>query len=308
MKLISSDTRVDFIGKRTVAALFSVAMLLVSAGSLIAHGGPNYGIDFEGGTLIQLKFAGEADTVAVRKTLADMGLSDYSVQQFGAPEEILINIERADEEGGPSASEAVVEALQERFGDEAFIVDRVEMVGPKVGDDLRGKALAAMLYAMVGILIYITLRFELRFGLAAVAALLHDTVIVIGAFSLADKEFTLPVIAALLTVIGYSLNDTIVVFDRIRDNLKLRRGMPLGELLNMSINQTLSRTILTSGTTMLVIAAIFVLGGAVIHDFAFALLVGVGVGTYSSIYVASPILMLFDKKKPSSPAAAPAAQ
>jgi len=165
-----------------------------------------------------------------------------------------------------------------------------------------------MLYAMVGILIYITLRFELRFGLAAVAALLHDTVIVIGAFSLADKEFTLPVIAALLTVIGYSLNDTIVVFDRIRDNLKLRRGMPLGELLNMSINQTLSRTILTSGTTMLVIAAIFVLGGAVIHDFAFALLVGVGVGTYSSIYVASPILMLFDKKKPSSPAAAPAAQ
>ncbi len=296
MKLIPDNTHIDFIGKRFVAAIISSLLIVGSLASLVINGGPNYGIDFEGGTLLQLKFDAPADTSRVRSTLDRLNLGDYSVQQFGAPEEILINIERTEEGNGPSSAELSQEALATEFG-QTFTVERIEMVGPKVGADLREKALLAMLYAMAGILIYITLRFEFRFGVAAVAALFHDTIITIGAFSVTDKEFTLTVLAALLTVIGYSLNDTIVVFDRIRETMRVKRGIPLAEMLNIAVNQTLSRTLLTSGTTLLVVASLFVLGGEVIHDFAFALLIGVAIGTYSSIYVASPILILFEKDK-----------
>lgn len=298
MKLIPDKTHIDFLGKRYVAAILSSLLIVGSLASLVMHGGPNYGIDFEGGTLIQLKFDEPADTGRIRTTLDKLGFGDSSVQLFGAPEEVLINIERTEEGTGPSSAELAEEALSVEFGG-AFRVDRVEMVGPKVGADLREKAALAMLYAMAGILIYITLRFEFRFGIAAVAALFHDTIITIGAFSVTDKEFTLTVLAALLTVIGYSLNDTIVVFDRIREVMRVKRGSPLTDILNQAVNQTLSRTLLTSGTTLLVVASLFVLGGEVIHDFAFALLIGIGVGTYSSIYVASPILLLFEKKKSS---------
>lgn len=291
MELIKEKTAIDFLGKRRLATIFSLLLIAGTVATLVAHGGPNYGIDFKGGSLVQVKFNKAVAPEDVRAALGSIDLGGFSVQEFGAPEEILINVERAKGAAASEAGEIVEGALRDAFGD-TFIIERVEMVGPKVGSDLREKAALAMLYALVGILIYITLRFELKFGLAAIAALLHDTIITIGAFSAFDKEFTLPVIAALLTVIGYSLNDTIVVFDRIRENLRLKRGMDAEKIINISINQTLSRTLLTSGTTMVVVLSIFFLGGEVIHDFAFALLVGVVIGTYSSIFVASPLLLV----------------
>ena len=312
MQIFKEEAHIDFLGKRSIAVVFSLCLLVGTIASLIFHGGPNYGIDFEGGSLVQVKFTEAVAPSVIREALASADIGDFSVQEFGSPEEVLINMEGTEkeipvnialedgsrpEEEGPG--QKVEEALKGAFGDR-FIIERVEMVGPKVGSDLREKALMAIIYALIGILIYITLRFELKFGLAAIVALLHDTVITIGAFSVFDKEFTLPVIAALLTVIGYSLNDTIVVFDRIRENLKLKRGMDTIKILNVSINQTLSRTLLTSGTTLAVVLSIFFLGGEVIHDFSFALLIGVLIGTYSSIFVASPLLLLgkgLSKKK-----------
>jgi len=273
--------------------MISVALIIISIVSLIWHGGPNYGIDFKGGTLMQLKFIKAAPLPEVRKIIGRLKIGDFSIQEFGAPEEFLVRVQQtSNDKGEDTRAQQVEAALHEVYG-KNFIVERVEMVGPKVGADLREKAFLALFYSLVGILIYITLRFELRFGVAAIVALGHDTMITVGAFSLMDKEFTLTVIAALLTVIGYSLNDTIVIFDRIRENLRLKRGKQLSEILNTSINQTLSRTILTSGTTLVVVLSIFLLGGEVIHDFSFALLVGIVIGTYSSIFVASPIILLW---------------
>jgi len=291
MRIVGSGVNLDFLGKRRIAAVVSLALIVISIGSLAVHGGPNYGIDFKGGTLVQLKFAEPAPIGEVRSIISRLGLGDFSIQEFGAPEELLVRVQKVDEAAGEDTQAQKIEAaLREKYG-KAFTVDRVEMVGPKVGRDLREKALLALVYSLAGILIYITLRFEFRYGVAAIVALAHDTMITVGVFSVLDKEFTLTVIAALLTVIGYSLNDTIVVFDRIRENLRLKRGMEMERLFNASINQTLSRTLLTSGTTLVVVLSILLLGGEVIHDFAFALFVGIVVGTYSSIYVASPIIL-----------------
>lgn len=293
MRIVSPETNINFIGQRRIAAVFSAALIAASIFSLIWHGGPNYGIDFKGGTLIQLKFSEAAPLSEIRKIIGDLNIGDFSIQEFGSPEEFLVHVQQAvDAKGEDTQAQDVEAALREVYGNN-FSVERVEMVGPKVGRDLREKAFMALFYSLVGILIYITLRFELRFGVAAIVALGHDTILTIGAFSIMDKEITLTVIAALLTVIGYSLNDTIVVFDRIRENLRLKRGQKLEEILNISINQTLSRTILTSCTTLVVVLSIFFLGGEVIHDLSFALLVGVLVGTYSSIFVASPAILLW---------------
>ncbi|VAX18979.1 Protein translocase subunit SecF, partial [hydrothermal vent metagenome] len=275
-----------------MGAFFSAALILISLGSLVYHGGPNYGIDFKGGTLVHLKFKKVAPIAEVRSAIAELKLGEFSIQGFGEPEELLIRVGQEDNAEGESQAKIVEDKLRDVFG-QNFTVERVEMVGPKVGSDLRYKALMALIYSLVGILLYITFRFEFRFGIAAIVALAHDTMITIGAFSILDKEFTLPVIAAILTVIGYSLNDTIVVFDRIRENMRLKRGLKLEDMLNLSINNTLSRTLLTSGTTLIVVLSIFFLGGGVIHDFAFALFVGIFVGTYSSIFVASPVLLLW---------------
>ena len=305
MRLIKDETKIDFIGKRHIGAAFSLTLIVISIASLIYHGGPNYGIDFNGGTIIQLKFSETPQISDVRKVVGDLDMGDFHIQEFGDPKELLIRAPMAEEGNGKETQAQKAEAaLKDKFGD-GFIIERVEMVGPKVGSDLREKAVLALFYSLAGILIYITFRFEFRFGVAAIMALVHDTIITVGAFSIMDKEFTLTVIAALLTVIGYSLNDTIVVFDRVRENLRFKRGVDTIEILNVSINQTLSRTLLTSGTTLFVVLAIFFLGGEVIHDFSFALLVGIAVGTYSSIYVASPILLLWPSmsgKKGSTPA------
>jgi len=257
----------------------------------VVQGGPNYGIDFLGGTMVQVRFGKAPQISLVRESLAKLDLGETVVTTFGDPREVLIRVEKSTADLNVLSSRIQQSLANDFGGKDAFEVRRVEIVGPAVGADLRQKALLAVLYSMIGILIYVAWRFEFRFAVAAIAALAHDVLITVGAFSVLGMEFTLPVVAAILTVIGYSLNDTIVVFDRIRENLKNLRKETIAELINVSINQTISRTILTSGTTLIVILCLYFLGGGVIKGFAFALLVGVVAGTYSSIYIAAPIIL-----------------
>jgi len=300
MELIRPGINIDLVGKMRIACWASLVVIIISVLSLVFHGGPKLGIDFAGGTQIQVKFSQETTADGIRDSLRNMGLGNNIIQRFGYKDnnEFLINTERASSEL-EGLSDKITEALGATYGKENVDIRRVEVVGPKVGKDLRQKGLLAMLYAVIGMLIYVTWRFELRYAVGAIAALIHDVIITVGVFSLLGKEFTLPIIAALLTIIGYSLNDTIVVYDRIRENIKGARKQPLKELVNASINQVLSRTVLTSVTTLLVVLALFFLGGAVIHDFAFALLVGIVVGTYSSIFVASPTVLAWETISPS---------
>jgi preprotein translocase subunit SecF len=343
MQFIKPDINIDFVGKRMLAFVLSIVMIAISIVSLIMHGGPKLGIDFQGGTLIQVKFLAPVEIGNIKTGLNAVGLGKSSVQQFGELQdnEYLIRTD-ASVVTTEGFTDNVKKALSDETGSEAEI-RRVEMVGPQVGQDLREKALFAMFYALLFITIYISGRFELKwllsgvvavaligavylftlfnvsipflivtalivtivlfwflefkYAMGAIVALIHDVTITVGLFSIFDKEFTLAIIAALLTIIGYSLNDTIIVFDRIRENLRKYHKNPLGIVINRSINETLSRTILTSLTTLFVVVALFVLGGGIIHDFAFALIVGVAVGTYSSIFVASPILLAWQGKQ-----------
>jgi len=294
MQLIRPDINIDFIGKRKTALMISALMILISLGALAVKG-LNFGIDFTGGTLVEVKFDQAPSIADVRKSISPKGYGNAVIQEFGSPEEILIRVQNKNTEDSSTISNAILDGLGEQFGADAIEMRRVEFVGPQVGDELTRAGIMAVLVAMLAILVYVTFRFEFRFALGADAALLHDITIVVGLFSLTGKEFSLPVIAALLTVIGYSLNDTIVVFDRIRENFAVnnKRKKPEHEysVVNSSINQTLARTLMTSFTTLLVVFALFFLGGEVIHDFAFALIAGILVGTYSSIYVASPVML-----------------
>jgi len=293
MDFIKPGINVDFVNRKRIALICSLVVALIGIGSLVIKGGPLYGIDFAGGTLVQVKFDQAPEVGEIRAALAEKGLGSSVIQSLGE-DKVAVRM-KSEEEQADNISDDVFAILEEKFGQENVSLELVEMVGPQVGADMRRKGILSMLYAMVGILIYITLRFQFRFALGAIAALVHDITITVGIFSLFDKEFTLPVIAALLTIIGYSLNDTIVVYDRIRENIRRTPKEMLAVVVNDSINQTLSRTILTSGTTLIVVACLFILGGEVIHDFSFALLVGVVVGTYSSIYIASPVLLLGGK-------------
>jgi preprotein translocase subunit SecF len=338
MQFIKPDIILDFIGKRRAAYVVSAALILLTVVTLVWHRGPRYGIDFAGGTVIQVQFKGAVAIDAVKEGLAEAGLGQATVQRFGQVDdnEYLIRSDLAD--NPDQLSERLVEALGRHTG-AAAEVQRVEMVGPRVGKDLQKKALQAIFYSLLFIAIYISGRFEqrwtiaaviaaaligavyglsllnismvwlilagvavtlalfwflrLRYAMGAIVALIHDVGITVGVFSLLEKEFTLPIIAALLTIIGYSLNDTIIVFDRIRENIRHHPRRLLDETINRSINETLSRTILTSGTTLIVVLALTLLGGGIIHDFALALLIGILVGTYSSIFIASPILLLW---------------
>ncbi|MCG6892907.1 MAG: protein translocase subunit SecF [Desulfobacteraceae bacterium] len=343
MQFVKPDINVDFVGIRKIGFTVSAAMIVLSLIALAMDGGPLYGIDFSGGTVIQVRFDAPTPVATVKKGLKAVGMESTTVQRFGeaGDNEYLI---RADVsmEAEENLTKELEQALREASGHAAEI-RRVEMVGPQVGKDLREKALFAMFYALLFITIYISGRFELKWGLSgvmaaalagsvyvlgifevsipflmtaamfvtlvlfwflelkyamgAIVALIHDVTITVGLFAVFDKEFTLPIIAALLTIIGYSLNDTIIVFDRIRENLRKYPRNPLSFVINRSINETLSRTILTSLTTLMVVVTLFVLGGGIIHDFAFALLVGIVVGTYSSIFVASPILLTWQGRK-----------
>jgi len=305
---------IDFLGKRKLAMAFSLLLVIISIASLAIRG-LSFGIDFTGGTLVEVAYQQTVEIEEVRSTLSVEGYDDAIVQYFGTAKDIMIRVPLKDEEKGAQVSEKIMLSLHKKLDE--FVTDtdpvskeqtcsingqqqacqvqmrRVEFVGPQVGDELANQGGLALLYALFGILAYVAFRFEWRFAVGSVIALVHDVTITIGIFSVFQMEFTLTVLAALLAVIGYSLNDTIVVFDRIRENFrKLRKESPQ-EIMNRSINQTLPRTILTSLTTLLVLASLYFFGGDIIHNFSVALILGVVIGTYSSIYIASPsVLML----------------
>ena len=295
MEIIKKQTHINFMGKFPVTLALSGILILIGIVSVLLHGGLKYGIDFSGGTLVQLKFQNPPALDTIREGLKEISLGESTIQEFGNPRDILIRIQKSEEKLEEVGSQ-VKNSLKGKFPGNEIIVERVEMVGPKVGRDLREKALLSILYAIIGIVIYISWRFEFQYAIAAIIALIHDVLVTMGAFSIFDKEFTLVIVAAFLTIIGYSLNDTIVVFDRIRENLRRRGKVSIFDIINTSINQTLSRTLLTSGTTLLVVMALFFLGGEIIHDFSFALIFGVIVGTYSSIFIASVFLLYWERK------------
>ncbi len=285
----------DFVHQRKAALIISTALLILSIGSLIMHGGPHYGIDFLGGTSIELKFEQDISIGDVRAVVSASGYDRAEIKSFGAANQVLIRVQ--EQEIGTEISDSIKAGITEAFPGNPYEVQLVEKVGPKIGSELRSKAVWAILIALVFILIYISWRFEFVFAVGAIAALFHDVLITLGVFSVLNLEITLATIAAFLTIVGYSLNDTIVVFDRIRENVKVLRRDSYEIIVNTSINQSLSRTIVTSLTTMMVVSILYFFGGAVIHDFAFALIVGVLIGTYSSIFVASPIVIEWQQRR-----------
>jgi len=290
MQLLKQSLNIDFLGRRKIAWIISIILLLASIVSLSMRG-LNFGIDFTGGTIVEVGYSQNVELALVREALATAQFDDVIVQHFGTAKDVLIRLPASESVKASEISNQVLRAL-ENTGE--LSMRRVEFVGPQVGDELRDDGGLAVLYALVAILIYVMLRFEFRFSLGAVAALVHDVLLTVGFFSITQAPFDLTVLAAVLAVIGYSLNDTIVVFDRIRENFrKMRKATPI-EVINGSINQTLSRTIMTSLTTLFVLLALFFVGGEVIHSFALALLVGVLIGTYSSIYIASSLLVLLN--------------
>lgn len=341
LSFIKHDTKIDFVGMRRIAYGLSILAILIGLASIIWNGGLRYGIDFAGGAIMQVRFAQPIDDETIKKSLAESDLPGLSVQRYGeGDQEYLIRISSTDIKPD-LIRQGVMDALEKNLPDATFTVQRLEMVGPKVGADLRSKAVEAMYYAVLLIAVYISGRFEqrwmaaavmaatlwggmyvlealglgrewlvlvamvvtvllcwklkLNFALGAIIALLHDVLISVGLLSLLGKEFDLNIIAAILTLIGYSLNDTIIVYDRIRETLRTRPDESFSRIINQSINQTLSRTILTGSTTLMVIVSLFFLGGGVIHDFALTMFFGVFIGTLSSIFVASPVLLAFGK-------------
>ncbi len=293
------NTHYDFVNKKNYFIIASVVIILIGFGAYFALGGLNYGIDFKGGTLVQVKFNKSVTAEELRQSLSSKNLGSYTIQQYGPVErnEKLIRLPVAIEtEVEKMPSVIIEEALKEIHGDD-FSIERVESVGPAIGEELKRSALGSMLVALALMLIYIAFRFDLSFGAGAVIALVHDVLFTLTAFVLTQREINLPVIAALLTIVGYSVNDTIVVYDRIRENIRLMSREKFPDIVNTSINQTLSRTILTSGTTLLVVISLFFFGGEVINDFAFALLIGISVGTYSSIFIAAPVVLAWRGQK-----------
>lgn len=345
LQFIKPNTNINFVGRRKFAYAFSLFLLIVTVVSVMAHQGLRYGVDFAGGTEIQVKFDKPVAVDNIQSGLESIGLGGAVVQRFGAEEDneylIRTDIESLNNIDAETLSSSIETSLV-KSTTTGLEIRRIEMVGPQVGKDLRENALLAIFFALLLIAVYISGRFEhrwsiaglvavilggsvwilrsvfdlniplmillaviitlilfwvlkLKFAMGAIVSEIHDVVITVGIFSLFDKEFTLTTVAALLTIVGYSLNDTIIVFDRIRENMRKSPNEETGKLINRSINETLSRTILTSLTTLLVLIALFFLGGSIIHDFAFAMIVGVLIGTYSSIFVASPILLLWSK-------------
>ncbi len=341
MQFIKHDINFDFIGKRKIGFSFSLALIMIGIISLIMHNGPRLGIDFAGGTNIRVQFSKEVPISKIRQAFSTIGLEKALVQKVGKDTEHEFQISTSKPEMTEKGfSQSIKEALESATG-ETPVIRQIDMVGPKVGNDLRKDALLAIFYSLLFITIYISGRFELKwilsgvtagalmtvvyflsilnismvaiipvaliislilfwllklnYAMSAIIALMHDILITIGIFSILGYEFSLPIIAALLTIIGYSLNDTIIVFDRIRENIADDKKRSLSEIINKSINETLSRTILTSLTTLIVLLALFFLGGEIIHNFTFAMIVGVLIGTYSSIFVASPIILIAKK-------------
>jgi len=284
-----SKTNIDFISKQKLTGLLSIVLIIAGIASLIMKGGPLLSIDFTGGTVAQVKFEKPVELGQLRNTLSDYGFKGAEIVEFGSPDEVLIKTQFT------GASSEISEKLTLALG-KTFILRRVESVGPKIGKELQSDALKAIGLALLLILIYITFRFDRYYALGSVMALIHDVLITLGVFSLLDYEINLSIIAAFLTIVGYSLNDTIVVFDRIRENIPKFMKKTLNDVVNISLNETLNRTVITSLTTMVVVVILFIWGGKVINLFAFALIVGIFIGTYSSLFVASPVMVYFEKR------------
>ena len=288
MQIFKNTPTFDFMAKRKIALGFSFILIIASVFSL-ATKGLNFGLDFTGGTLIEVAYPQSADLNKIRHRLTTAGFGDAVVQNFGSSKDVLVRLSPRENTTSQSLGDKILSALKE--DDAAVTMRRQEFVGPQVGDELRDDGGLAMLIALGFILVYVMARFEYRFALGSIAALIHDVIITMGIFSFFQFDFDLTVLAAVLAVIGYSLNDTIVVFDRIRENFRLMRKQEAGAIVNTSLNQTLSRTMMTSVTTLIVVLAMFFLGGELIHAFAIALIIGILVGTYSSIYVASSMVI-----------------
>jgi len=297
LELIKS-TKIDFMGKKRIAFIFSgiLAVIGVIAVIQIATGKANLGIDFAGGTAIQLKFEKPVALHAVRKALEESSLKDFDLQDLPSVNKILIRVKKAEQKLGQT-SDAVTGILSQKFPDNKYVVDSTTEIGPKVGGKLRADAAMAVGAAVLGILAYVAFRFKFNFGVGATIATFHDVLAVLGMFYLMGHEINLILVTALLTIAGYSLTDTVVVFDRIRENMKVRYKEPLESIMNISINEVLSRTIITSLTVLLTSITLFFFGGEVIHDFALAMIMGVVIGTYSSIFIANPIVLLWGRKK-----------
>ena len=288
-------TNISFVTKTKYAFILSAVLILSGLVSLAVHSGPHLSIDFTGGTVLQVRVTPAPDIAEVRGVLDAAGVAGVQVQDFGSNDEFLVTMPQVTDQN-IDVAEAMKEALDAGLTGSTVEMRREESVGPKIGGELKSAAVNSVVAALILIVLYITVRFVFRYGIAAIVALVHDVLLTLGMFSILNKEISLSIIAAFLTIIGYSLNDTIVVFDRIRENMKLRRRESYAEIINRSINETLSRTIVTSVTTLFVAGCLFFLGGAVIHDFAFALCFGVIIGTYSSIFIASPVLVWWHER------------
>jgi len=288
LRIVPSDTNIQFIDKRLIAMVFSAVLVIASVGLYVTKG-LNLGIDFLGGIMLEVKTSGPANLSDLRSRVSGLSLGDISLQEFGEPDVVLIRVQR--QEGGDNAQQAAVTKVKDALGDSVVEYRRTELVGPTVGAELQESAFLAVLAAIGAILLYIWFRFEWQFGVGAVIALGHDVITTVGLFSLFAFEFNLSTVAAVLTIAGYSINDTVVVFDRVRENLRKFKKMPLPELFNRSINETLSRTVNTSLTTMLALLALFLFGGEVIRGFTVAMMWGICIGTYSSIALAVPLLL-----------------
>lgn len=289
LKLIPDDTKIPFVKWRNIAVSLSVVVVIASAVLLFTRG-LNFGIDFTGGILIEISTDGPADIAELRNDLGGLGLGEIQIQEFGQADDVLIRVQAPDSDD-EAASQQIVNMIRAELGDRVVEYRRVEVVGPQVSGELVQDGILAVVIAVVLMLIYIWFRFEWQFALGSVISLIHDVMATIGIFCILQLEFSLASIAALLTIVGYSMNDTVIVYDRIRENLRKFKKMELGDLLDLSINQTLSRTVMTSGTTLLALAALFIFGGAVLRDFTFAMIFGIFVGTYSSIFVGAPVLL-----------------
>ena len=291
MELIKPGIHLDFVWKMKYAITFSIILTIIAIASVIFHGGLNLGIDFAGGSIIQIKFQKDVSADQIRTALKSTKLENSTIQQFGEKEFLIRTHESFSDQKILATN--LEQPLTTAFNKD-YEIRRVEVVGSKVGMDFQRKALFAVVLSWIAMLIYITWRFEFRYALGGIIALVHDVLIITGTVSILNIEFTLSILAALFFIIGFSINDTIVVLDRVRENVKLNPKQKLGDIINMSVNQTLSRTILTSLTVFLTVLALYIFGGAVIHDFAFSLLVGVVFGTYSSVFISCPIVLLFE--------------
>ena len=299
IEIVPSGTNIDFLRLRKPAIAVSLVVIGIGLASLILKGGPKYGIDFTGGLQLHMRANPDVTIAEVREAVADLGVGEVSVQAFESQKgEYLLRVATAEEQ---DLSEGIAvklkERLRERFGSRGFEELRTESVGPRVGEDLRRRAILAVTFSTIAMGVYIALRFDRRFGIGAGIALFHDVLVTVGALSLFDVEVDLTIIAALLTIVGYSVNDTVVISDRIRENMHGTKKLELGPLINRSINETLSRTILTTGATMLVVIALFLVGGTVIHGFAFALIVGFISGVYSTVFIAAPVVEWLEPRK-----------